>query len=133
MKFLYYFLSTIIVGIIFYVGLNHQTRFHEIANTTYNLMPLLIYTTVFPIVIGMLFRVPKLIMEMVAKQKWTFNWKKVVAIGVPSLYLACIPLLGMVFGLNVWLAKQVLHLGDPILPTTAGIVFGYILLDSLHD
>jgi hypothetical protein len=96
-------------------------------------MPFYIFATIFPIVIGMLLRLPKLIVEIKEKKQWSFDWINVAAIGIPSIYIAMIPLLSLFtfFGMNWLFAKELILLGDTTLTTIAGIVFGYVLLDSL--
>jgi hypothetical protein len=81
----------------------------------------------------MLLRLPKLIVEIKEKKQWSFDWINVAAIGIPSIYIAMIPLLSLFtfFGMNWLFAKELILLGDTTLTTIAGIVFGYVLLDSL--
>lgn len=99
---------------------------------TFNLMPFIIFGTIFPVIIGLFLRLPKLIIEIKEKRQWSFDWVKVVAIGIPSLYIAMIPLLSFNFGMNLLFAKEFLLLGDTTITSTAGIVFGYVLLDSFN-
>jgi hypothetical protein len=107
------------------VGLKEESR------NSFNMMPFLIFATIFPIFIGLLLRFPKLIMEIKEKRQWSFDWIKVAAIGVPSLYIAVIPVLSICFGVDLLFAKEFILLGNTTLTTTAGIVSGYVLLDSL--
>ena len=82
-------------------------RLHEELRNSFNLLPFLIYATIFPIA-------------------------KVAAIGIPSLYIAMIPILSLSTSFeNLLFAKELIFLGDTTLTTTAGIVSGYVLLDSL--
>ena len=119
------------MGFIFYLGMDYKVRLREESATTFNLMPYLIFITIFPVFIGFFLRFPKLIIEIKEKKQWSFDWIKVVAIGIPSLYIAMIPILSIYFGLNLLFAKEFLLLGDTTFTSTAGIVFGYVLLDSL--
>ncbi len=75
----------------------------------------------------------KLIIEIKEKKQWTFDWIKVVAIGIPSLYMAMMPILLVFFGMNNLLFGNVLLLRDTTFTTIAGIVFGYVLLSSLKN
>ncbi|MCA1026037.1 MULTISPECIES: hypothetical protein [Cytobacillus] len=107
-------------------------RLHEELRNSFNLLPFLIFATIFPIAIGLLLRLPKLIIEIKEKKQWSFDWIKVAAIGIPSLYIAMIPILSLSTSFeNLLFAKELIFLGDTTLTTTAGIVSGYVLFDSL--
>nr|WP_263624166.1 hypothetical protein [Cytobacillus kochii] len=120
------------MGFIFYLGVKYQVRLHEELRNSFNLLPFLIFATIFPIAIGLLLRLPKLIIEIKEKKQWSFDWIKVAAIGIPSLYIAMIPILSLSTSFeNLLFAKELIFLGDTTLTTTAGIVSGYVLFDSL--
>jgi hypothetical protein len=73
-------------------------------------------------------------MEIKDKKEWTFNWIKVIAIGIPTLYIALLPILSFTsFGMDFLFAKELILIENKTLITTAGIVFGYILLDSFKN
>lgn len=131
-RFLYYLGCTIVIGIIFYIGLKYQADLKQEAQMNYEMFPLLIFAVVSPIVIGMLLRIPKLILEIAGKKKWTFDWAKLVAVGLPALYVAVLPYVYYTeVGQHLPLAKEFAFIGSPPITTAAGIVFGYVLLDSL--
>ncbi|MGP4108844.1 hypothetical protein [Virgibacillus sp. L01] len=92
-------------------------------------MPVLLFATIYPIVIGLFLRLPKLIIEIKEKKQWTFDWVKVVAIGIPALYIASLPILSTT-GINFVFSIDLMLMGTKLI-TIAGIVFGYVLLDSL--
>jgi hypothetical protein len=104
-------------------------------NKTFEGLPLLIFVAIFPIVIGVLLRLPKLIIEIKDKKEWTFEWVKVIAIGIPALYVGLSPILShTTFGMHLFFPEMKIyigHLGNSTLFTTAGIVFGYVLIDSI--
>ncbi|QFT89599.1 hypothetical protein FIU87_13140 [Bacillus sp. THAF10] len=130
-RFLFYFLSTIVIGFIFFLGYEYLGTVSEEAKRTYNMTPLVILSTIFPILMGMLLRLPKLIMEIKENKQWTFDWIKLTAIGIPALYIAVIPLVYITFEINMWLASEIMFTSNTTLITMAGVVFGYLLLDSL--
>jgi hypothetical protein len=71
-------------------------------------------------------------MEIKEKKEWTFDWTKVIAIGIPALYVALFPILSSTsFGTNFLFGQVLVLFENTTLITTAGIVFGYVLLDSL--
>jgi len=105
----------------------------EEANITFEGLPVLIFATTFPIVIGVILRLPKLIIEIKDKKEWAFNWINIIAIGIPALYVALLPILSSI-GMNFLVPPVSLlvgSFGNSTLNTTAGIVFGYVLIDSI--
>ncbi|MGV3467415.1 MAG: hypothetical protein ACO1OT_19270 [Heyndrickxia sp.] len=134
MKGFFYNLGcTVIIGFILYFGLMYKVELKEEVDMTYNMKPFIIFSTIFPIMIGMLLRLPKLFLEIKERKHWTFSWTKVIPIGIPALYIAVLPSLVLTpLGLKFLFAKELIFLDNSsVLTTTAGIVFGYVLLDSL--
>lgn len=107
----------------------------EGASKYFDLMPVVLFNSIYPFVIGIFLRLPKLIIEIKQQKQWTFDWVKFIAIGIPSLYIAMIPILSIYFGMNLLFTKEFLFLllGSATFTSTAGIVFGYVLLDSLKN
>ena len=132
-RFLYIFFSTVVIGIILYAGMDYQMRLREKTAITFNMQPFIIFASIFPIFIGLLLRLPKLIIEIRDKKKWSLDWVKVITIGTPSLYIAMIPLLVIAFGMNLFFAQAFMLLGDFTFSSIAGVIFGYVLLDSLKS
>jgi hypothetical protein len=131
---LYFIAWTVGIGIVFYFGMEYQAHLKSEARMTAEMVPLLIFETIFPIIIGMLLRVPKLIKEIMEKRLWTFDWVKIVAIGLPTLYITFLPLLSFTtsFGMNLIFSYEILFLGEPAKTIMAtGIIFGYVIIDSL--
>lgn len=132
-RFLFIFFSTVVIGIIFYLGMDYQVRLREKSAITFNLKPYIIFVSIFPVIIGLLLRLPKLFIEIKDKKKWSFDWVKVITIGIPSLYIAMIPLLAMAYGTNLLFLKMFMLSGDTAFTAIAGLIFGYVLLDSLKS
>lgn len=132
-RFLFIFFSTVVIGIILYIGMDYQMRLREKYASTFIVKPYIIFASIFPVFIGLLLRLPKLIIEIKDKKKWSFDWIKVITIGIPSLYIAMIPLLAIAYGINVLFSNAVMQLGDITFTSIAGVIFGYVLLDSLKS
>ena len=131
-RFLYYFAWTIAIGLILYGGVRYQFRLQKEASETFNILPVYLFAGLFPVFLGMLLRLPKLIWEIKEKKAWTFDWIKVVAVALPALYIALLPaLLATPFGVHLPLSGMQVWLANAIFMTTAGIVAGYVLLDSV--
>ncbi|MEK3980217.1 hypothetical protein MKY37_14280 [Psychrobacillus sp. FSL K6-2836] len=132
-RFLFIFCSTVVIGIIFYIGMEYQVRLREKSAIVFDMKPYYIFISIYPVFIGLLLRLPKLIIEIRDKKKWSFDWMKIIVIGIPSFYIATIPLLIISFGTNLLFSKSFLMLGDTIFTSIAGVIFGYVLLDSLKS
>lgn len=132
-RFLYIFFYTAVILIILYLGSDIQMRLREKSAITFNLMPFILFASFFPVFIGMLLRLPKLIREIKDKKQWLFDWIKITVIGVPSLYITMLPILTFTNGTNLLFSKSFMMIGDATFTTIAGVVFGYVLLDSLKS
>lgn len=132
-RFLFIFFSTAVIGFVFYFGMDYQMRLREKSAIIFDIKPYISFASFFSIVIGMLLRLPKLLLEIRDKQRWSFDWMKIIVIGIPSLYIAMIPLFAIVYGMNLWFSNVVMLLGDITFTTIAGVIFGYVLLDSLKS
>ncbi len=92
-KFLYYFLSTLVLGFTFYWMIRYQLHLEEQSQMNFNVLPLIVYATCINIVFGLLLRMPQFILEVRDGRPWTFQWIKLIAIGLPALYVATMPIL----------------------------------------
>ncbi|MGD7054371.1 hypothetical protein [Sutcliffiella horikoshii] len=130
-KFFRYFIWTIVIGFIYYAGLRYELHLLNEAQMNYNFWPQVIFAALFPILIGILLRLPKLIKEIQQKKSWSVNWMKLLAVGLPTLYVALVPLLSLTSLFRyIPFVMDIIHLD---LATLAGVVFGYVLLDSLKE
>ena len=130
-KFLSYLFWTVFIGLIYYVGSRYELHLIEQGQMNYNFWPTVIFAALFPILIGILLRLPKLIKEIKQEKAWSINWMKLLAVGLPTLYVSLVPLLSLT-SLFKYLpfAMDLIHLN---LSTVAGLVLGYVLLDSLKE
>lgn len=131
-RFFYYFGWTIAIGFIIYFGTRYQDWLEEQSSMNFEILPVVLFSTLFPIIIGLLLRMPKLIIEMKQKIQWTFDWVKFIAVALPALYIITISILPFsLLGEGGIRIPQIIMVGSPLIQIIAGIVFGYILLDSL--
>jgi len=131
-RFLYYFGWTIVIGFIIYLGSKYQVHLENEARKAFEIMPVILFTTLFPIVIGLFLRLPTLIIEMKQNRPWTFDWIKFIAIGLPALVIISMFILPFTpFGEGVIKVSGILWSASPNVQIIAGIVLGYIFLDSL--
>src|SRR5690625_717871 len=130
--FLYYFSWTVFIGFIIYLGTKYQVQLENEASKNFELMPVVLFTTLFPIVIGLFLRLPKLIIEIKQKKQWRFDWIKFIAIGLPTFLVISLFILPFTsLGEGIIIVPEILWIASPTFQIIAGIVFGYILLDCL--
>lgn len=133
-RFVYYFVSTIIIGVLIYLGVKYQLYLGDQAKMTFDIVPVITFASLFPITIGVLLRLPAFLIEVKEKRPWTFDWVKIGAIAIPALYIALVPLLSLTsFAENLPFVLEIMLTGDSALITTAGIVSGYVLLNSIKE
>ncbi|HWI49269.1 MAG TPA: hypothetical protein VNU45_13705 [Rummeliibacillus sp.] len=133
-RFLSYIIWVVIIGIAIYFGLSFRVYLGKEEEISFNNLPIMIFSFVFPIIVGILLRLPKFLNEKKGKKKWSFDWVKLIAIALPALYVALLPYLTYSsFGENLLFSNEVIMLGETstTLTTLAGVVFGYVFLDSV--
>lgn len=114
------------------MGIQYQTRLQEEAHKNYEVMPVVLFATIFPIVVGFLLRLPKLILEIRQNKQWTFDWSKFIAVALPSIYIVSMSILPYSpLGEGSIKIPEIIMFGNPTIQIIAGIVLGYIFLDSL--
>src|SRR5690554_2077999 len=104
----------------------------EVGSREFDLIPLTVYVAVFPVVFGLLLRLPRLVIEIKEKKQWIFDWIKLAVVGIPSLYIVVMSILPYsALGQGKVPIPEIILIGGPTITTIAGIIFGYTLLDSL--
>lgn len=132
-KLIYYVCWTVIISVLFYLGARYQTYLKMEASKTFKLEFLLYYMTIFPILMGLILRLPAWILEFKRHVAWSFDWMKFLGVGIPALYFAVIRMLATTsLGMYLPFAETMLLIDNAILSTTAGIVFGYVLLSCIQ-
>lgn len=130
-RFLYYFVWTLTVGFILYIGMQLQDLVVERSQMTFNPFPFQAYMALFPVVIGLLIRMPKFLLQIKKRDSLTYDWIKFTAIGLPTLYVVVMTFLPFSPLGEGWLPiPSFLLFGGATIPTIAGLVFGYIVLAS---
>ncbi|PYZ97605.1 hypothetical protein CR205_03145 [Alteribacter lacisalsi] len=120
---------TLFFGIILYAGLHQLQQLRIESQQTFNIAPLVIYTTLFPVLLGALLRIPRFIKDVQAGF-FGFNWAKFAAIAVPALYVTFAPLLALTeWAHQIPFFTQITPFNGSAI-TIAGMIAGYVLLDS---
>lgn len=131
-RFIYYAVWTVVIGFALYQGSEYQSYLTKQAETTYEIKPRVIFTTIFPILVGMLLKLPELWIQRLST-KWGVDWPKLIVVGIPSLYISLELLLSFTpLAPYLPFLFYISTTGYPTLPMVSGIVFGYIVLDSMR-
>lgn len=126
-KFLFYFVWAIIIGLITSIGGKYQ---RDLLNMESSSIFYILFSIILPVIIGVLVKLPNFISEQ--GNKWGFDWIKFSAIAIPYIYLIVVSILPFTdFGEGVIAYPQIISNGGSALITIAGVVLGYIFLDSL--
>lgn len=127
-RFLYMFCWMLVIGFLFYCAIQWRMSLVILMKEEILFLPLMIFTVVFPIILGMLLRLPKLILEWKQYNKWSYDWMKFFVVALPNLFVLILFVLSY---FNLFTVVHVFIVGDYILPTVVGLVFGYALLDCI--
>ncbi|WP_233191245.1 hypothetical protein [Sporosarcina sp. P20a] len=121
------------IGIIIYVGAKYQFLLKQEYMKNYEALTFILFSSIFPIGIGILLRLPKLIIEIKENRQWTFDWAKFMGVGLPSLGVLsmCVLIFTPAGEYFIPLVPEVMYSGNFTIQTIAGVVFGFILLDSV--
>ncbi|KGX85923.1 hypothetical protein [Pontibacillus marinus] len=131
-RFIYYAVWTVVIGFVLYQGSEYQSYLAKQAETTYEIMPRAIFTTIFPILVGMLLKLPDLWIQRLST-KWGVDWPKLIVVGIPSLYISSELLLSFTpLAPYLPFLFYISTTGYPTLTMVSGIVFGYVVLDSIR-
>lgn len=132
-RFVYYFAWTLAIVFIVYIGTVIEANIVETARETYELFPRVLFVAIFPVILGFLMRLPRFLLERKEQKFRGFDWFKFLAVGVPSLYfvvMTFLPYTAIGAGIPSFMMTSQTSLTT--IAYTAGIVFGYVLLDSFH-
>ncbi|WP_299515284.1 hypothetical protein [uncultured Rummeliibacillus sp.] len=133
--FLDYVTWVIIIVFSIYMALRFRVYLGKEAEISFDNKQIMIFNLIFPIFVGILLRLPKFLKEKKGKKKWRMDWIKLIVIALPALYFLLLPYLSYSsFGDKLVFTNQILALGDTTIMFTiiAGIVFGYVLTDSVN-
>jgi hypothetical protein len=104
----------------------------QIGREDFDMIPLTMYFALFPVVVGLLLRLPKFIMEVKERKQWTFDWVKYTVIGLPTLYIVVMSILPYsTIGQGKVKIPEIILIGGPTITIISGIILGYILMDGL--
>jgi len=131
-RFIYYLLWTLLIIVVLYVGSEWHFELKQQAQVKYNPIPQVMFSTLFPIFIGILLKLPGM-WDQRHVTRWGMDWPKLIVVGIPSFYFSLGILLVFTNIIpSLPLFTFVIREGFPLIHIIAGIVFGYVMLDSMR-
>ncbi|MEA4902525.1 hypothetical protein [Desulfitobacterium sp.] len=136
-RFSLYLLFTILVLIFLYLGFRYEINLRIQTGKTYSSpAQYYFYSALFPILVGIILALPGLIREFRKIGKWSMDWIKLLAIGVPTLLLnlnliliAFTPI-GKIEYFTTFNPFIEVMITDESVISLCGAIFGYILISS---
>lgn len=127
-----YFMYILCFGYILREGLILQEYLQDRAVKTMNYLGFSIYYTLFPIMLGVFLALPELYKKIKKSGIWKIDWVKIVAVGLPTLPIACYMWIGVLpLSIQNVINKCMLSNND-IINRLAGIILGYVLISSVY-
>jgi hypothetical protein len=125
----------VVVILVFIYGLKYQHYLQVEAQTTYQIVPSLVFSVLFPIFFGMLLGLLWFIELLRKTGEWKINWIKLCVFGLPSLYVSLFPLLiwaGLSISYNALPFDYLLFTTGTTAHTFSGLILGFLLLYVLE-
>lgn len=128
-KFGYYLLYVVVLTLLLYLGSQLYEYLHILKSRTFEPIPLMVFYSLFPIVVGIYLALPEFISRVRKQGRWKVNWIKFFTIGTVSLFFALTPVLYYVTPIGKQAPQLILWLaGFEQGFTISGLVFGYLIL-----
>jgi len=124
--------TLIISSFILYIGLHYEAILLEEAKSTFNMVPVILFQSIFALILGTAFAIPGFAMTSTEDGKMTFDWLKFVLFGIPSLIVTVFPIFVYTELLNTININMVSLLLNEKIHLIGGIVFGFTLLSSWY-
>jgi len=124
-RFAGYLLYAVLMGYLVRLSEYYKLVLFEYTQKHYDGTPQFIYLSFYPILFGLLLALPHLLKQWFQSGKWRCDWIKLLAIGLPALYGATLPL--SYFFLN-WPGSTYWMAHGTDITLVSGIVLGYTLL-----
>ncbi|ADC51447.1 hypothetical protein BpOF4_17020 [Alkalihalophilus pseudofirmus OF4] len=121
----------LLIGVVLWGGLTFQHHLRLEASRNFEIWPLFLYSTLFPIFLGVLLRLPRFIKERKGRKEWKVNWIKLLIVGIPLCYVTFVPLLAHFIPLQFLpFTLEIMHIESWAI---TGIILGYVVLGSFVE
>lgn len=117
----------VFVGFILIIGMNIQLLLkQQVSSVPQKAINLMIFKSVFPIIIGFILGLPHCLDNLRKDGNWTYDWIRLLTLGIPALIAALIPCL---YYLTPVLFK-IINGDYNLLSQTGGIIAGFVIATS---
>ena len=113
-------------------GENYRLYLRAVMGRTFKILPMIIFSVVFPVVVGLLLALPRYIFEYRKEGKWRYDWTKFSAIAITALYVILSPTPFSNLFLFVYPPPLRVLLMQPQVFHLAAIALGYFGLSALY-
>jgi hypothetical protein len=121
----------LLIGVVLWGGLTFQHQLRIEASRNFNILPFILFSTLLPILLGLVLRLPRFIKERKEGKRWKANWVKLLIVGIPLCYVTVVPLLAHFIPLQFLpFTLEIMHIESRAI---TGIILGYVVLDSLVE
>lgn len=137
-RFSLYLLLTLLALAFLYLGAKYGVYLKLLRSRTYDPYPYYIFSAMFPILFGMVLALPNLWREFRKPGKWTMDWVKLLAIGIPTLLvnlnlvLIALTPVGKIKYFTTYNPFIEVMITDKTVIALSGTIFGYVLISSFN-
>ncbi|SDO49509.1 hypothetical protein [Alkalicoccus daliensis] len=119
------------IGIILLGGGQLYFYFENIARTSGDILPRTLFVILFPLFIGILLRIPRLLQEKRADRRWKVQWAKILFIVIPAAYVPAALLFAFLpFEFTLPFTFSFIRLFETNIPSLISLICGYTLAGS---
>lgn len=131
-RFVSYLLWTIGILVVAFAGVEIGERLKGYSEETHKIRPLVVYSALSPVFLGLITRLPQFISEW--KNAWKMDWVKLGVIGLPMFIIMISPVVLYFNLVQLPPFQSNLPIKSPhLLSILSGFVFGYVILNSLKE
>lgn len=131
MNYLIYFFYFLVILLLSFYGDLHQLNLKKLTGIDYNPYKYLFFSSLLPIILGLLISLPEMWNKYKTKGKWSIDKQKLMAIGIPSFFVSFMPILIFV-PISKYLIFGQLILMSQLTITVAGVLLGCTILSSFN-
>lgn len=132
-EFAKYLLWTLGMGVVLYTGYLIHDHQQERVIVEGNPFVLWQFTIFFPVLIGMLLGLPKLIRNFQSRERWRVHWGKLLGAGLPAFLIIAVQLAGFLpLPVSLPFYMEIIMLMEAQITTMIHLIFGYIIVGSFY-
>ncbi|MCM3109531.1 hypothetical protein [Lederbergia lenta] len=130
--FIKYFIRSLAIILILYMGMDVELMLYKYQNETGIVVPYMLFTILFPILAGMSIHIPRIVINLFHKNRFSIDWVKLFSTSLPFLFISF-----SYYILNTTLTTNILPhsyrvklMETQTIVTISGVILGYMILNS---